>query len=509
MPKHRFVARAVVIVFAAGASMTFTVPALAADATTVVVTSPAALVWGQSLMATVTDSANMTSVPSGTLQFRDNGAPIGASVPLIAGAGSLLTPSLEVAQLHTISAVYTPSDLNLFMASTSADLPVTVGKAATSTTLTAAPNPAVAGQDTTFAATVGAQSPGAGTPSGNVEFADAAATFAAIELDPTGHASTVAYAFAGLYTVSAHYVGDPHFNDSFGSVNTRVDKAATNTTLTISPNPATPGATITYTAIVSVPPPGDVDPAGSLQFAIDGAPVGAAIGLGGGVIGFQGSLTAPPGNRTYLVAVSYSGDDDTQPSSASVAVTVAAPAPAPAPAVAGSAASTAPLAPATLAVARLNAMTSTLTTALRLRGFAALGATTERLTAPGPGLLEQKVYSPAVPHAARAAATKPVMIASARRRFTAAGAGTLRLKLTSAGRRAMRHVKSLKLAIVTRFTPATGKAVLATKHLTVRAKPKRSARGRAGAARGWRLVGVRLTGRRSSPRPHVSGVLMR
>ena len=508
MPKHRFVARAVVIVFAAGASMTFIAPALAADATTVVVSSPTALVWGQSLMATVTDSDNTARVPEGTLQFLDNGVPIGASVPLIAGAGSLPTPSLEVAQPHSISAAYTPSNPMDFMASsTSAGVPVTVDKASTSTALTAAPNPAVAGQDTTFAATVGAQPPGAGTPSGNVEFADAAGPFRAVELDPTGHASTVAYAFAGLYTVSAHYVGDPHFNDSFGSVNTRVDKAATNTTLTISPNPATPGATITFTAIVSVPPPGDVDPAGSLQLAIDGAPVGAAIGLGGGVIGFQGSLTAPPGNRTYLVAVSYSGDDDTQPSSASVAVTVAAPAPAPA--VAGSAASTAPLAPATLAVARLNAMTSTLTTALRLRGFAALGATTERLTAPGPGLLEQKVYSPAAPHAARAAATKPVMIASARRRFTAAGAGTLRLKLTSAGRRAMRHVKSLKLAIVTRFTPATGKAVVATKRLTVRAKPKRSARGRAGAARGWRLVGVRLTGRRSSPRPYVSGGLMR
>ena len=508
MPKHRFVARAVVIVFAAGASMTFIAPALAADATTVVVTSPAALVWGQSLMATVTDSANMTSVPSGTLQFRDNGAPIGASVPLIAGAGSLLTPSLEVAQPHIISAVYTPSDLNLFMASTSADLPVTVGKADTTTTLASVPNPTVAGQEATFTATVVATLPGTGTPSGEVQFTNRGGPeIDLVVLDLMARASTDASGPAGLYPVDANYRGDNHFNGSVGSVNARVDKAPTNTTLTISPNPATPGATITYTAIVSVPPPGDVDPAGSLQFAIDGAPVGAAIGLGGGVIGFQGSLTAPPGNRTYLVAVSYSGDDDTQPSSASVAVTVAAPAPAPA--VAGSAASTAPLAPATLAVARLNAMTSTLTTALRLRGFAALGATTERLTAPGPGLLEQKVYSPAAPHAARAAATKPVMIASARRRFTAAGAGTLRLKLTSAGRRAMRHVKSLKLAIVTRFTPATGKTVVATKRLTVRAKPKRSARGRAGAARGWRLVGVRLTGRRSSPRPYVSGGLMR
>ena len=77
-------------------------------------------------------------------------------------------------------------------------------------------------------------------------------------------------------------------------------------------------------------------------------------------------------------------------------------------------------------------MASTLTTALRLRGFAALATTIGEAHGTGPAS-RQKVYSPAAPHAARAAATKPVMIASGRRRFTAAGAGTLRLKLTSCG----------------------------------------------------------------------------
>ena len=100
-------------------------------------------------------------------------------------------------------------------------------------------------------------------------------------------------------------------------------------------------------------------------------------------------------------------------------------------------------------------MASTLTTALRLRGFAALTTTIETIAA-GPGLLDQKVYAPAAPKRARAPATKRVMIASGRHRFTAAGTGTLRLKLTAAGRRTIRHAKSLKLTIVTRFAPAAG-----------------------------------------------------
>ena len=188
------------------------------------------------------------------------------------------------------------------------------------------------------------------------------------------------YAFAGLYTVDATYSGDRHFTASTGSVDTQVNRAATTTALTISPNPATPGAAIAFRATVGIQPPGDVAPGGSLQFTIDGAPVGAAIGLGSGVIGYEGNLNAPPGNRTYLVAVGYSGDEDTEPSSAAVAVAVSAPA------LPSTAAST-----PTVAVSHLSAMASTLTTALRLRGFAALTTTIETIAA-GPGLLDQKVY---------------------------------------------------------------------------------------------------------------------
>ena len=324
--------------------------------------------------------------------------------------------------------------------------------------------------------------PGAGAPTGLVNFVNRGGPLLdSVGLDAMGRASTIAYGFAGLYTIDANYGGDVHFTASSASVAARVNRAATTTILTITPNPATPGATISFSALVGVVPPGDVGPAGSLQFTIDGAPFGAAIGLGNGLIGYQGSLTAPPGNRTYLVAVSYSGDDDTEPSSASTAVTVAGPVPVAAP-IATTAASV-----TKVAVAQLRAMGSTLTTALRLRGFAALTRTTQTLRA-GPGVVVQNVYSPQAPRAARAAAKKPVVLASGRHRFVTAGTGTLRLKLTSAGRRVIRHAKSLKVAIVTRYTPAEGKAVTVTQRLTVRAKG--SKHGRAALASHWRLAGM-------------------
>jgi hypothetical protein len=349
-----------------------------------------------------------------------------------------------------------------------------VAKADTTTTLDIAPHPTVAGQAATLTATVAAAAPGAGTPTGAVVFSNPSGSIIDIAaLDGTGRASTQAYGFAGPHTVSATYQGDAHFNLSGDAADATVNRAATTTTLTISPNPATPGATIAYSAVVGIVPPGDVDPEGSLQFTIDGAPVGAAIALGNGFVGYQASLTAPPGDHTYVVAVTYSGDENTQPSSASVAVTVTGTR------VAGSQ----PSLP-TIAVPQLRAMVSTLTTALRLRGFSALTSTTQTLTA-GPGVVEQRVYSPTAPRGARAAATKPVAVASGRHRFATAGVGTLRLKLTSAGRRAIRHAKSLKLAIVTRYTPTAGTAVTTMQRLTVRAKGRK--RGRA-ATDGWRAV---------------------
>lgn len=135
---------------------------------------------------------------------------------------------------------------------------------------------------------------------------------------------------------------------------------------------------------------------------------------------------------------------------------------------------------------QLRAVGSTLVQALRKRGLSALKSTTEPYTAPSAGVLAQEVDSPKPLKAA-----KTVRLAAGRRAFSGPGAGVLRLRLTAAGRRAIRQGKSLRVAIVTTFTPAQGKPVRVVQRLTVKAK-----KGAKTAAldAGWSLSGVTRTG---------------
>jgi hypothetical protein len=269
--------------------------------------------------------------------------------------------------------------------------------------------------------------------------------------------------------------------------------------LTLSPNPVAAGDTVTATVTVNVIPPGDVQPFGSLRFTIDGMPLDDPTPLNGETALVATLIPSVPG--TYTVGISYSGDADTNSSSAAVDETVATPMPPAAPVAAPPAVPplNKPSVAPTLAASSLREMASTLTTALARRGFAALTTTVETLTAPVSGILQQRVYSPGAPRSATTAAsraTKPLLIASARHTFTAAGRGAVRLKLTSAGRKTTRHANSLKIAIVTRFSPSTGTAVVVVKRLTVKAKGKRSARTRVATRGDWRFVMIRARHRR-------------
>jgi hypothetical protein len=67
---------------------------------------------------------------------------------------------------------------------------------------------------------------------------------------------------------------------------------------------------------------------------------------------------------------------------------------------------------------------------------------------------------------------KPVVLATASHTFGEAGSATLRLKLTAAGRKAIRRAKKLTVTIVTRFSPLSGSPVTDTQRLTIRAKPR-------------------------------------
>jgi hypothetical protein len=186
-----------------------------------------------------------------------------------------------------------------------------------------------------------------------------------------------------------------------------------------------------------------------------------------------------------VIGVAYSGDDNTNPSSASLPITVG---------TQGGGSGGGPTggsggAPAVDNKA-LTAVGSTLVQALRKRGLAALSRTPEPFTAPRTGVLEQHVDSPKPLKAAKA-----VRLAAGRLAFSGPGRGVLKLRVTAAGRRAIRKGKTLRLAIVTTFTPAKGNPVSVVQRLTVKAKKGRKV---SVADPGWTVDAVRRTPRRPS-----------
>jgi hypothetical protein len=87
---------------------------------------------------------------------------------------------------------------------------------------------------------------------------------------------------------------------------------------------------------------------------------------------------------------------------------------------------------------------------------------------------------------------RSLLLASGKHAFAAAGEGTLRLRLTKTGRRAIRRAHAIKLQIVTRFAPTQGAPVIAVKRLTVKVRRAGARPARVPAVAGaWRIEVVR------------------
>jgi hypothetical protein len=441
--------------------------------------SPSAPIAGEpvTLGAAVTDTLDPGRTPTGAVQFSVDGIAVGSPRPLVAGAAELTGVSLTAGS-RAFKAVYQPDSTSFATSSDTAN--VSVGAALTRTTLSVAPDPTVAGQVATFTALVAPTAAGQPTPTGLVQFTedDGSPLGSPQPLDAGGQATLDVWGPAGSYRVHANYLGDAQFQTSTASVLQQINRADTTTRITSSPNPVAPGGTLNITVTVAVNPPGDIPTYGNLQFMIDGVPFGGPIALNGAA-GIQASVRVPTLPSTNTIAVAYSGDANTNPSAASLRQTIGS--------AGGSAGGSAPGspagpsgAPAATSAQQLTAMTSVLIRALKARGAAALTGTAQTLTVPAPGVLTQTVYSATAAKSALASKTrKRVVVASGRHTFAAAGKGTLRQRLTSAGRRAIRRVKSLKIAIVTRFTPTNGTAVAVVQRLTVRARRPKVAGQRA------------------------------
>ncbi|WP_205473314.1 Ig-like domain-containing protein [Nocardioides sp. SYSU D00038] len=168
------------------------------------------------LTATVASQRPGTGTPSGFVQFRVDGAPLGDAVALVDGtATSPALPDLAPGD-HEVTALYS-GDVRFAPAQRS--LTQSVARIATTTALAGSASATTFGDDLTLTATVTAASAGLGAPTGTVRFVDGTTTIATVPVVPgadgTATATLTTDALgAGAHQLTAVYEGGPAFAPS-------------------------------------------------------------------------------------------------------------------------------------------------------------------------------------------------------------------------------------------------------------------------------------------------------
>ncbi|MGW3269814.1 Ig-like domain repeat protein, partial [Streptomyces sp. NPDC001056] len=273
--------------------------------TTVLTSAPDPSVFGEAktLTATVAPAPPVTGTPTGTVDFFDGATLLGTGT-LVGGTATLTTSALAVGS-HSLTAVY--SGDTEFTGSTSPVDTQTVTQAATTTGLTSAPDPSVFGEAKTLTATVTVVPPGAGTPTGTVDFFDGATLLGTGTLSGGTATFTTSALGVGSHSLTAVYSGDTDFSGSTSPVDVQtVTQAATTTGLTSAPDPSVFGEAKTLTATVTAVPPGAGTPTGTVDF-FDGATL---LGTGTLVGGTATFTTSALGVGSHSLTAVYSGDTD-------------------------------------------------------------------------------------------------------------------------------------------------------------------------------------------------------
>ena len=197
---------------------------------------------------------------------------------------------------------------------------LTVTKAPVSVAVTASSNPNVTGQTLQFTASVQPNGPvGNNVPTGNVSFTlngsqltNCTTQNVEGEVAICGLPNGLA---VGSYQIVATYTGDASYaaGDSSATPFTEtVGQAATTGQLTASPNPATVGQPVTFTATISVNLPGTsaaIAPSGSVEFQAGSTVINGCANVS---IDANGVATCPdPGDLpagTSTITATYAGD---------------------------------------------------------------------------------------------------------------------------------------------------------------------------------------------------------
>ena len=267
-------------------------------------------------LAPVTLSAKVKGAgptATGAVQFFLDSSTVG-SATLVDGAASFTTSFVTTGD-HFVGADYSGNqDYNPGSAPLDT---VNVQVNSTATTLTAAPNPALAAQPITFTARV-SSSTVAAPVSGTVNFIDNGGQIGSAQLTNGSASVTLSSLAVGTHPIVASYTGTAAFNPSQSTtLSLVIQPANSTTTLSASPNPASVNSTVTLQAVVT----GPRQPTGSVVFFDGATQLTKAIAVD--VTGTATFNTSSLAAGTHTIVADYSGDPNLNPSaSAPLTVTI-------------------------------------------------------------------------------------------------------------------------------------------------------------------------------------------
>jgi hypothetical protein len=192
----------------------------------------------------------------------------------------------------------------------------TAAQSPTTTTLQVSPGPLVFGEPVTLTATV---SPS--TATGTVTFKDGATVLGTGTISGGVATFTTSALGVGGHSLTAAYGGDAGDAASTSTaLNLAVGKAPTSTAVIASAGGSTFGQSLTFTATVSVNPPGSGTPTGTVTFT-DGATTLGTVTVGAG--GTAVLTTSALGAGAHAVNATYNGDANFRPSATGTISSVA------------------------------------------------------------------------------------------------------------------------------------------------------------------------------------------
>jgi len=287
---------------------------------------PQSPVYGEMVTFSVTLTGPIA--PTGTVTFYDGaiiqtdiiGSQLLSAISATQSSASVTTVTPLPVGTQTINVTY-PGDTSFN--SGSGSLGYTVYADPTTTTLVTSANPATFGQSIRYTASVSANLPGAGTPTGSVTFFDGATSLGSVAL--TGAATDTAIlavnnlAAGSNHSITAKYLGNVDFKSSTSSPPIiQVVQIASSVTVKVAPSPSVYGQALNVTASVAAMSPGSGNPADgeTLSFydgtVASGTLLGTAMLDPGGHTPGVAILNLPNGlsvsGSPHTITVSYPGD---------------------------------------------------------------------------------------------------------------------------------------------------------------------------------------------------------